>query len=58
MADRNGTAARYRQRAEHLRALADTKDSTEIREQLLDLAVVYERLAQEVDDIDASNSGE
>ena len=54
MADINGTAARYRQRAEQRRVLADAKGSTEIREQLLDLAVVYERLAQEVEDIDAS----
>jgi len=39
MADINGTAARYRQRAEQRRVLADAKGSTEIREQLLDLAV-------------------
>ena len=54
MADSNGTAARYRERAEHLRVLADAKGSTEIREQLMDLAAVYDRLAQEVEDIDAS----
>jgi hypothetical protein len=55
MAEINGTAGRYRQRAEDLRVSADAKGATEIREQLLDLAAVYERLAQEVEDIDASN---
>jgi hypothetical protein len=54
MAEINGSAARYRQRAEHLRVMADAKESTGIRQQLLDLAAVYDRLAQEVDDIDAS----
>ena len=49
-------AARYRQQAEDLRSLAHDDSVADIRNQLLDLAMVYDRLAREVDDIDDADN--
>jgi hypothetical protein len=41
------SAARYRQRAEDLRAMADgRKEETDFRKTLLDIAADYERMAE------------
>ena len=55
MSDETDTAARYRERAERLRRIADDKTAREIRNHLLSLADTYERLATTLEDIDATN---
>jgi hypothetical protein len=45
---------RYRAKAEEVRTLADDAETPELRNQLLDVAGVYERLAGQVDQMDLS----
>ena len=50
------TASRYRKRAVGLRSIARDKTALEIRDQLLQIAEDYERLAAILDDVDATNA--
>ena len=50
------TATRYRERAVGLRNIASDKTALAIRDQLLQLAEDYERLAAMLDDVDATNA--
>jgi hypothetical protein len=43
-------AARYRERADHLKAIASTKQKPKERARVLELAHEYERLADELKD--------
>ena len=55
MSDETDTASRYRQRAKGLRDTASNKSARGIRDQLLAIADTYERLAGELEAIDATN---
>lgn len=48
------TASRYRKRAVGLRSIARDKTALEIRDQLLQIAEDYERLAAILDDVDTN----
>jgi hypothetical protein len=50
------TAIRYRKRAVGLRHIASGKTALAIRDQLLQIAKDYERLAAMLDDVDATNA--
>jgi len=50
------TATRYRERAVRLRNIASDKTALAIRDQLLQIAGDYERLAAMLDDVDATNA--
>ena len=50
------TASRYRKRAVGLRNIASDKAASEIRNQLLQIADDYERLAAILDDVDATDA--
>jgi hypothetical protein len=50
------TASRYRKRAVGLRNIASDKAAFEIRNQLLQIADDYERLAAMLGDVDATNA--
>ena len=50
------TAIRYRKRAVGLRNIASDKTAFAIRDQLLQIAEDYERLAAILDEVDATNS--
>jgi hypothetical protein len=50
------TAIRYRKRAVGLRNIAGDKTALAIRDQLLQIAEDYERLAAILDEVDATNS--
>jgi len=49
------TAARYRLHAEELRVIADTAVDTKHQRQLRDIAVDYERMAEQLEQIDWTN---
>jgi hypothetical protein len=55
LGDELETATRYRGRAEGLRSIAEQKELSQSRTTLLNIAIVYERLAAELEAIHATN---
>ena len=55
MSDERETAARYRRQADELRLLARSLDHLPYRQALLEIAVTYERMAKELEDISDTN---
>jgi hypothetical protein len=47
-APRNSPAEYYRRKAQHLQSIADTVQSSDLRKELVRLACLYERLANQL----------